>query len=153
MTPEPRPCPVSSCTTEGSRAFATAATGSSPALICDGVTATGMPGPPEPIALALELPRSRSWPSPNPAPMSSTTARTPATRRDVRRPRGGRSPPPVGGVPQPQPGPAPDASGIGRVSPWLQGGAVLAAPHAEPGDGQPSAVDPADPAAGPAGPD
>src|SRR6266540_4043342 len=135
MTPEPRPCPVSICTTEGSSALATVATGSSPALICDGVTATGMPAPLE--AAALPLPRSRSWPSPKPAPMSSSTARTPATMREVRGPPGGRAPP-SGAVPHP--GPAPEGSGIGRVSSWLQGGDSLGAPQLEPGpeDGAPA---------------
>src|SRR6266508_623758 len=130
MTPEPRPCPVSICTTEGSSALATAATGSSPALICDGVTATGMPDPPE-ITPASELPRSRSWPIPKPAPSSSTTATAPATRREVRRLAGGRPLPAGGGGPHP--GPVPDGSGIGRVSSWLHGDAVPGAAQEGPG--------------------
>src|SRR6266540_3030086 len=122
MTPEPSPWSVSSCTTVGSSALATAATGSSPALICDGVTATGVPGE-APEALALLDPRSRSCPRPKPAPSSRTTATAAATRRELLR-RGGR--PPLPEVGPPQDGPAPEGcegSGIGRVSVSLQGGA------------------------------
>src|SRR6266536_5712271 len=123
MTPEPSPCWVSSCTTAGSSALATAATGSSPALICEGVTLTGMPGA---EALALLEPRSRKCPRPKPAPTSSTTARTPATRREERR-RGGRSP--LVGAGPPQDGPVPDGSGTGLVSAWPHGVAGRAEPQ------------------------
>src|SRR6266536_5413210 len=141
MTPEPSPWSVSSCTTAGTSALATAAMGSSPALICEGVTVTGMPGA---DALALPEPRSRSCPRPKPAPTSSTTARTPATSREDLR-RGGRLPP--AGAGPPQDGPLPDGSpvtdgpGTGLVSAWPQGGAGLAEPQLAgpaPELGQPS---------------
>src|SRR6266545_31467 len=125
MTPEPSPWSVSSCTTVGSRALATAATGSSPALICEGVTATGVPGA-LPEALASLDPRSRSCPMPKPAPSSRTTARTAATSRKVLR-RGGRSPLPV--AEPPQAGPAPAGSGMGLVSASPHGGTVVPADH------------------------
>src|SRR6266542_4938210 len=155
MTPEPSPCWVSSCTTAGSSALATAATGSSPALICEGVTLTGMPGA---EALALLEPRSRSCPRPKPAPTSSTTARAPATRREEPR-RGGRSP--LVGAGPPQDGPVPDGSGTGPVSAWPHGVAGRAEPQpgccsvavpAAPGPGTGPGPGPGAPAAGPDGP-
>src|SRR6266542_1724548 len=158
MTPEPSPCWVSSCTTAGSSALATAATGSSPALICEGVTLTGMPGA---EALALLEPQSGccsvavpaapgpgTGPGPGPGPGPGAPAAGPdgpppgpAALQPVPAPPW---PQPVGAAPQLGPssrlrgGPAscrpPSASGprSGGACSWLEPppGGVVAAPAA-----------------------